>query len=63
MKTIIKTSQASVTVEPGDKGMVLIRVKPMIWPELMMSITPNQAAAIATALDLTATAQEIAFSV
>ena len=58
MKHTIKTTQADVTVEPGKDGGVLIKVKPHIWPELMMTVTPDQAAMIAAALDLTATRQE-----
>lgn len=54
----IKTTQAAVTVEPGKAGAVLIRVKPHYWPELMMTITPDQAAMIAAALDQIATSQE-----
>lgn len=61
MKTTVKTSLAAVTIEPGDKGLILIRVKPSILPEVQMTFTPDQAAAIATALDLCATAQELAY--
>lgn len=58
MKHTIKTTQAAVTVEPGKAGNVLIRVKPHIWPEVMMTITPDEAAMIAQALDQIATSQE-----
>lgn len=58
MKHTIKTTQAAVSVEPGKDGGVLIKVKPHIWPELMMTVTPDQAAMLAEALDHVATSQE-----
>ena len=58
MKHTIKTTQAAVTIEPGKANSVLITVKPHHWPALMMTITPDQAAMMAQALDLTATSRE-----
>jgi hypothetical protein len=58
MKHTIKTTQGTVTFEPGKAGGVLITVKPHIWPALMMTVTPNEAAMMSTALDQIATSQE-----
>ena len=58
MKHTIKTTQAAVTVEPGKAGGVLITVKPQVWPALMMTITPDQAAMMAEALGQVATSQK-----
>jgi hypothetical protein len=56
MKHTIKTGAGSITIEPtaAYQGMVKITVKPAIWPELMLTIRPEEAGLIAQALELAA---------
>lgn len=56
MKHTIKTNAGTITIEPTAfyQGQVMIRVKPTIWPELMLTIRPEDASLIAMALDLAA---------
>lgn len=54
MKHTIKTNAGTITIEPTAfyQGQVMIRVKPTIWPEMMLTIKPEEAGLIAQALEL-----------
>lgn len=56
MKHTIKTDAGTVIIEPTAhyQGKVKITVKPAIWPEMMLTIRPEDASLIAMALDLAA---------
>lgn len=59
MKHTIKTRQGTFSIEPAKTG-VLVKFKPHVWPEVMITLAPLEAAALADAVDLCATEAEAA---
>ena len=53
MKHTIATAAGRICIEPGAKS-VSIKVKPGVWPEVTLSIRPEDATLIAQALELSA---------
>jgi len=56
MKHTIKTNAGAITIQPTSKyqGQVLVTVKPAIWPEVLLTIKPEEAELISQALYLVA---------
>ncbi|MBB1073630.1 hypothetical protein HUU62_04305 [Rhodoferax sp. 4810] len=56
MKHTIKTNAGAISIEPTStyQGQVLIKVKPAIWPEVLLTIKPEEAELISQALYLVA---------
>ncbi len=54
MKTTICTNAGRIIIEDAPISGVLVKVKPNIWPEVMITLEPHEAALIASALLRTA---------